>query len=257
MVSLAGLAGTERTSTIARVAAFLEAPKDTVTELLEEGRLERALLTTLRGRGVAVTPKVKNSVQMLVRTMEPRPQIPAPHPVALASPRAEGTATIMFTDIVDSSALIERLGDREGRRVLSTHNEIIRHQTDLHDGIEVKSMGDGFMLTFRSAHSAVACAIAVQRALAEYNKGNPDSPFWVRVGLSVGEPQRDSDDLYGMSVNMAARIASKAQGGQVLISEIAHTLTSSSGDFDFQPVGPTDLKGIAGSHQLFEVLWKS
>ena len=103
----------------------------------------------------------------------------------------------------------------------------------------------------------MACAIDMQKALAAHNNSSSQAPIHVRIVLSVGEPIHHDNDLFGMSVNMAARIASKASGGQVIVSEIAHALASASGDFEFQPLGPVDLLGIDGSHRLFEVVWSS
>ena len=111
------------------------------------------------------------------------------------------------------------------------------------------------MFTFRSARRAVACAVAIHKALADHNREQCQAPISVRIGISVGEPIHDDKDLFGMSVIMAARIAAKAAGGQILISQVAHALTSSSGDFDFRPIGSMELKGISGSHSLFEVVW--
>ena len=147
MVSILGLAGTQRPLLVSKLAAFLDTPEGDVTQLLKEGRLDAAILTTLRRRGVVVTPKVKNSVQALIRTMEPKGHAPDPQKINDTSVQTDGTATIMFTDIVGSSNIMERLGDRAGRVVLSKHDEIIRRQVAVHDGLEVKSMGDGFMLT--------------------------------------------------------------------------------------------------------------
>ena len=78
----------------------------------------------------------------------------------------------------------------------------------------------------------------------------------MRIGISVGEPVRDSDDLYGMSVIVAARIMAKAKGGQVLVSEIVYTVASSSSEFEFRSMGATRLKGVDGKHRLYEVLWR-
>ena len=96
----------------------------------------------------------------------------------------------------------------------------------------------------------------MQKALAEYNREQHQSPISMRIGLTVGEPIRDDKDLFGMSVVMAARIVEKAKGGQVLVSEVTYVLASSSGDFEFRPLGPMALNGIEGSHPVFEVLWK-
>ena len=210
-------------------------------------------MATLGKKGIPVTPKVKTSVQTLVRSMEPKS--PASRLAAGAPLQTDATATIMFTDIVGSSSMMQHLGDRVGRQVLSKHDEIIRRQIAVHDGLEVKATGDGFMVTFRSATRGVACAIGLQRALAEYGRDHPQSLTPVRIGLSVGEPIHDNKDLFGMSVIMAARITEKTEGGQILISQIAHGLVSSSGDFNLRPVGPVELKGIAGTHPLYEVIW--
>jgi class 3 adenylate cyclase len=237
------------------MAEFLGIPEGQATLLLEEGRLEGAILTTLRRRGVAATPNVKNSVQALVRTMEPARAASLSRPTSGSPLQSDTTITIMFTDVVGSSPIMERLGDREGRRVLRTHERIIRQQTAAQDGIEVKSMGDGFMLTFPSARRGVACAIEVQRALAQMNNGRTQMPISVRIGLSVGEPIHDDKDMFGTSVIMAARVMAMAKGGQILASQIAHDLASTSGDFEFRPLGPMELKGLPGSHPLFEVVW--
>ena len=186
--------------------------------------------------------------------MEPVPEDAS----AIPSGTGQGTATatIMFTDVVGSSTLMERLGDREGRRALTRHDEIIRRETAAHDGTEIKSMGDGFMLTFASARNGVACASAVQRMMAEHNSRRSTATIPVRIGISVGEPVSDSDDLYGISVIMAARITAKAKGGQVLVTEVVHTLASSSGEFKFGSLGTTKLKGVEGKHRVYEVIWQ-
>ena len=147
-------------TTIEKIAEFLGAQKGDITQLLQEGRLDGALLAKLNRRGVAVTPSLKNSVRTLVKEMEP-PRIQAgPGAQSPTNPESESTATIMFTDIVGSTDMMGRLGDRQGRLVFSRHDRIIRQIAAAHNGLEVKSMGDGFMLAFRSARRAVASALA-------------------------------------------------------------------------------------------------
>ena len=257
MVSISGPAGTPHLASVSRIATFLSIPEAAVTELLEEGRLDGALLALMRRRGAAITPKVKNSVQMLVRTLERKHRDSGSRFEDTLTLQQDSTTAIMFTDVVKSTNMMHRLGDRAGRIVLGAHDEIMRSQSSAHDGIEVKSMGDGFMFAFRSTRSALACAIAIQKAFAEHNEQPSQVPIDVRIGVSVGEPIQEDKDLFGMSVIMAARIVSKAKGGQVIVSEIAHALASSSGDFEFQPLGPFELQGIDGRHELFEVVWRS
>ena len=253
MLSLAEAGSADRSHTISKVAELMDAQDSDVTQLLQDGRLGGALLSILRKKGVAPTPAVKNSVQRLVRTLE------AGHgPPADTAPNGvpdQVTSTIMFTDMVDSSSMIQRLGDRAGKLVLGVHEEIVRRAAAQHDGVIIKSMGDGFMLVFRSVRRAVACAIAVQRALADHNSRPENAFVAVRIGITVGEPVQDGEDLFGLSVVTAARITSQAKGGQVLVSEIGKTLASSSGEFEFLAAGSTKLKGIAGNHNLFEVAW--
>ena len=133
---------------------------------------------------------------------------------------------------------------------------IIRQQTAAYGGQEVKSTGDDFMITFRSARSGVACAVAMQRELDRYNSEHQDTPVAVRIGLSLGEPLREDQDLFGSSVARAARISAAAVGGQVLVCQIVQALVAGTGDFDLREAGEFELKGISGMHTLSEVIWR-
>jgi len=256
MVAPAGLAAAERLEAIKKLADILSVPESDVEQLLVEGRLTGSLLLALQGKGVNMTPTVKNSVQAMVRSLEAAKTSPAPAPSPDPHFRSGATATIMFTDIVDSSATMQRLGDRDGRRLLSLHDEIVRHEVTAHEGQEVKSLGDGFMLSFRSVGRGLGCAVAIQQDLAVYNKKTPDTPLLVRMGLSVGEPVQDKNDLFGVSVITAARISAKAAAGQIMLSQVAYALASSSGEFEFRSVGEFELKGLGGSHEIYEVVWR-
>jgi class 3 adenylate cyclase len=238
------------------VATFLETSKGTVANLLEEGRLGGVLIEALKRRGVPVTPKLKNSVEAVVRKLGPNEAVAIAGPGGPDILSSGATITIMFTDIVGSTAMLDRLGDRRAREVVESHNRIVRRHTLAHGGVEVKSMGDGFMLTFPSARQGVGCAVALQRELEEYNSGEPESPLQVRTGLSAGEPVREERDLFGRSVVVAERISSKAEGGQVLVSDIVHGLVTGGGEFSFRALGEFSLKGISGTHRIHEVLWR-
>lgn len=167
----------------------------------------------------------------------------------------DGTVTIMFSDIQDSTVLTERLGDRRWLELLGEHDRIIREQLARHDGYEVKSQGDGFMLAFASARSAIQCAIAIQRELAAFREQHPEDPLHVRVGLHSGEVIRDRDDFFGKNVILAARIGARAAGGEVLVSSLLRQLVASSGEFEFGPEVKTELKGLRGQHRVAEVVW--
>ena len=172
------------------------------------------------------------------------------------SAQAEGsTVTFLFSDIEDSTSLYEKLGDLRAHDVIRIHNEIFRQQIATHRGVEVKALGDSFMVAFPSARRAALCAIAVQRSFAAYCESHPDQPLKVRMGLNVGEAINEFADYFGKAVILAARIAALARGGQILVSSTFHDLTTNAGDLRFLPMGEKQLKGLAGAHQLFEIMW--
>lgn len=166
----------------------------------------------------------------------------------------DGTVTLLFSDIENSTRLNERLGDQRWLEMLGTHNSIVRAQVGEHGGYEVKSQGDGFMVAFPSARQAVSCAIDIQRALAR-RAANGELPLRVRIGIHTGEAIRHSGDFYGKSVILAARIADQAQGGEILVSSLVEQLVAPSGDLRFKDAGEVELKGLSGRQQLYRVAW--
>ena len=168
--------------------------------------------------------------------------------------------TILFTDVEGSTALIDRLGDDEARELLREHERITREALAAHGGSEVKTMGDGFMMSFGSATKALECAIAIQRSFTEHND-SADEPINVRIGLNAGEPIAEDDpggrgDLFGTAVNMAARIAAKAEGGEILTSNVVRELVAGK-NFLFNDRGETELRGFEDPVRLFEVRWSA
>jgi serine/threonine protein kinase/TPR repeat protein len=167
-----------------------------------------------------------------------------------------GTFSILFSDIENSTVMNERLGDQKFHEVLQAHNSIIRRQVESHRGFEVKSMGDGFMVTFSSARRALECAIGIQREFAAYDDQHPRHPIQVRIGLHVGEAIKEGGDFFGRSVNMAARIGAKAQGGTILVSSTFREVTEGSGGFRFDQGREFELQGFSGTHRLYQVAWR-
>ena len=165
----------------------------------------------------------------------------------------DGTVTILFSDIVDSTVLTEQLGDHRWLELLRRHNEIVRGAVATRGGYEVKSQGDGFMLAFASARKAVACAIEIQEAMADHTRANPSEPLRVRIGLHTGEALRDQEDFFGKSVILAARIAARAGAGEILVSSLLRELVNSSGDFTFGDERELELKGLSGRYRVSEV----
>jgi class 3 adenylate cyclase len=164
---------------------------------------------------------------------------------------AAGSArTILFTDIVANTELLQRLGDDRWRALLREHERVTREQLARHDGEEIKTTGDGFMASFGSAVRAVECAIALQRAF----ESEPDG-LRVRIGLNAGEPIAEDGDLFGTAVTMAARVQAQAAGGEILVSDVVRQLVAGKG-FSFADRGEFVLKGFTDAVRLHEVRWQ-
>jgi class 3 adenylate cyclase len=229
------------------------------TEAIEVGRshamtvlVEQALATKLSAQG-AVHTDVSSSIDVVAAAVS------ADQPNLLSLlPEAEAgsTVTILFTDIVDSTSTAERIGDRRWLDALRTHNAVVRAELPRHQGVEVKARGDGFMLAFAGARRAVQCAIAIQRALAAHPiELEPGGSVQVRIGVHTGEALQAEHDLFGRHVNLAARIADQAAGGEVLVSALTRDLLSGADDVAFGASREVSLKGVADSQVVVPVEW--
>ena len=185
---------------------------------------------------------------------------PADPPVAGAAvpapPGLDGrTATLLFTDIVESSAIAERLGDQRWYGVLRAHNALVREQITRHGGQEIKTQGDGFMVGFHSARRALLAAIDIQRALRRYRDDHPDTEIHARIGLHTGEVVADDGDLYGRNVILASRLTAEAGADEVLASALTKQLAEAGGDLVFGPERPVRVKGLSGDWPVHLVEW--
>ena len=167
--------------------------------------------------------------------------------------------TILFTDVEGSTPLTQRLGDAKARELLREHERMVREALKAHGGSEVKTMGDGFMASFSSATKALECAIAIQQAFADRNE-SAGEPIKVRIGLNAGEPIVEDDpggrgDLFGTAVNMAARIAAKAEAGEILVADVVRQLVAGK-EFLFNDRGDTELRGFEDPVRVYEVRWR-
>jgi class 3 adenylate cyclase len=167
-----------------------------------------------------------------------------------ASSAEDGTVTIAFTDIEDSMRLNAFLGDRRWLEVLRAHNDVVKSVTTEHGGSVVKNQGDGFMLAFPSARRALTCAQAIELAVADAFR-DPGSPIRVRIGLHVGETVHEGDDHFGHAVNYAARVASAAEGGEIVVSSLVYGLLAQTGEFVFEPAREVELKGVEGPQKVY------
>lgn len=164
----------------------------------------------------------------------------------LARLSSSGKMVILFSDIEESTALNERIGDRAWVRLLGRHDKMVRRHVKNHSGYVVKSQGDGFMVAFAQPEQAVRCSMAVQRSLRRQPNG-----IRVRMGIHMGKSVRRGDDLFGRNVAMAARVASAADGGEVLVSSVVRDALAELGDIAFDEGRDAELKGFNGTHRLY------
>jgi class 3 adenylate cyclase/tetratricopeptide (TPR) repeat protein len=167
----------------------------------------------------------------------------------------QGPVTILFSDVEGSTDLRTDRGDTVAHRILRSHEEVVRRCVADHGGREIKALGDGFMVAFASVRPALECAIAMQQELAERNVESPGEELLVRIGVNFGEVTVEGDDIYGQAVNAAARIAAKARGGEILVSEIVRQLAGAGPEFTFADRGRLALKGFPDRWHLYGIVY--
>ena len=172
--------------------------------------------------------------------------------------RVGGTATILVTDLVGSTAMFDRLGDDKAERLLRTHLGELRDLVRAFGGVEVKSTGDGIMAAFPAAWLATECAVAMQRSLHLRNEAVEASgyePLHVRIGLHSGDATADRHDYYGIAVAVAARLCDKAPPDGILVSGVTRGLVGSRGGHTFTDAGIPALKGIDEPVPAWSLEW--
>ncbi|HVH64319.1 MAG TPA: ATPase, T2SS/T4P/T4SS family [Candidatus Dormibacteraeota bacterium] len=172
---------------------------------------------------------------------------------SLAVGQTEGTVTIMFTDVEESTKLLSTRGFTASHEIMKAYETIIEEKVAEHAGRRIKGLGDGYMISFGSARHGVECALAIQTAIAEYSKQNPDRKIRIRIGVNTGEVVEEGGDIFGAAVNVAARVAGKAKGGQVLVSEIVRELVGPVAELHFEYRGRYKLKGFPDRWRLHQV----
>ena len=210
--------------------------------------LDRAIGKKVKLQGIE-SGEISSSIGAVAAMVETEEPDLRPH----AAP--DGTVTLLFSDIEGSTVLNERLGDQRWLELLRSHNATVRECLQAHNGYEVKTEGDGFMLAFSSARRALQCAVAIQRAFSKYDE-SAETPIRVRIGLHTGEAVKEADDFYGKHVVLASRIADEAKGCQILVSSLLKDLTESAGEFTFGERREVKLKGLKGKHGVFAVQWE-
>jgi class 3 adenylate cyclase/tetratricopeptide (TPR) repeat protein len=165
------------------------------------------------------------------------------------------TVTVLFTDIVDSTARLQELGELRAHAVFDAHHELLSSTLAEHGGDEVKWLGDGVMAVFSSAADAVRCAIELQRRAAAVT---PVARVAIRAGLALGEATREDDgDWFGTPVVTAARLCAAAGAGEILCPELVAGLLGGFEDLAFVELGPRELKGLGSSVVVSSVRYEA
>jgi class 3 adenylate cyclase len=176
-------------------------------------------------------------------------------PQGQAAAAASRIMTVMFTDMVGSTDMTQAQGDKAAQHVVRRHNTIVRNALAQHSGKEIKHTGDGIMASFSSAASGVEAAIAIQRAIARHNAQSPQQALHIRIGINAGEPIEEEEDLFGTTVQLAARVCARCDTDEILCSNVVKELASGRG-LVFESLGAQELKGFREQVVLYQVGWR-
>ncbi len=167
-----------------------------------------------------------------------------------------GPITVMFTDMVGSTALTQTMGDAVAQQVVRAHNRVVREALAQYGGKEVKHTGDGIMASFSTTSNGVEAAIDIQLGTEKHNQNNPDLPLKIKIGINAGEPIAEDNDLFGTTVQLSARIVDKAQADQIFVSDVVRGICAGK-DIEFKSLGPFEMKGFKGGVEVYEVIWQA
>ena len=168
--------------------------------------------------------------------------------------RKGGMTAVLFTDIVGSTNITQTHGDEASQRLVNIHNSIVRGAIQGQGGWEVKHTGDGIMSAFSNPPASVDAAVDMQRGVAKYNDNEPDIELHLRVGISVGEPIAEDNDLFGTTVQMAARLCDGAGTDGIMVTNMLKEMCQGR-PYKFENLEPREFKGIAEPVQVSLVRW--
>lgn len=216
-----------------------------------EPRRGASTVRAVVGTAIGVTSAVRSSLETMLRwSMESQSELDA-----LVGP--DGTVTIAFSDIEDSTVHNDQVGDTIWMRILESHDKVVRTAVERHGGQIVKSQGDGFMLAFAQPLDAVRGALAMQEAIEHGDRQLRRTPLRVRVGIHVGTAKERDGDLFGRDVAYAARVTGHAVGSEVLVSDFVRAALAEAPDLTFVSPRTVELKGLPGEHQLWRAISSS
>ena len=168
---------------------------------------------------------------------------------------SSGTVTVLFTDIVASTAFTQEHGDAMSQKLVNAHNRLVREALRKFDGREIKHTGDGIMAAFGQATQGVESAIDMMRGLVIHNTNTPELPLHLNIGINAGEPIQEDDDLFGTPVQLAARVCGFAGTDQIAVSKLVKDLCAGKG-LKFNDLGEVEFKGFEEKIPVSEVLWQ-
>jgi len=166
------------------------------------------------------------------------------------------TVTILFTDLVGSTALATSMGEEEAEQLRRAHFQLLRNAVAASGGMEVKNLGDGLMVAFTGVRDAVDCAVAIQQGIDRHNRRGTQPPLAIRVGISTGDAVSEDGDWFGIPVIEAARLCAACAGGEILCAEVVRVLAGGRGGHAFEPVGPLQLRGLPDPVPTWCVRWE-
>lgn len=187
----------------------------------------------------AGTGTLRRDTERWWRTGRPRRTTPGAGPDRVLT-------TVLFTDLVGSTQLAAELGDQGWNDLLRRHDEVVRRELRRFGGREVKTLGDGFMASFATPARAIRCGVALADAVSELG-------LTLRAGLHCGECDSDGDDLRGIAVNIAARVAALAAAGEVVVTRTMRDVVQGAA-IEFADRGEHRLRGVPGQWQIFRAV---
>lgn len=175
-----------------------------------------------------------------------------PKQTTQAGPRIQ---TVLFTDMVGSTDMTQARGDQAAQHIVRRHNSIVRGALSEFSGKEIKHTGDGIMAAFASAANGVEACIAIQKAIAKHNENNPEQELHLRIGINAGEPIEEEDDLFGSTVQLAARVCAKTGTDEIYCTNVVRELSAGNRELVFVEKGMFEMKGFKDPIALFQVTW--
>lgn len=206
----------------------------------------KTVMNTVQTADAIIRKGIGGSVRSSIEDLAGWARVEKPDLARIVS--ADGRVVLVFSDIEGSTERNAALGDREWVKVLERHNEVIARHVGDHRGYVVKNQGDGFMLAFREPLDAVRCCIAVQQALQRDPRG-----IRVRMGAHVGTSVRRGDDLFGLDVATASRVADTAGGGEIVVSEAVWDAIRDVDGIGFDAPRRVELKGLPTAQSVYAV----